>query len=600
MPHFFRAVAADYDGTLTNGSEPPTSEVLQAAWDFRRTGRWLVLCTGRIMDELRRHFPQVERHFDAIVAENGAVVFTGGADYPLADPVPESLERALVLKGIPVRRGSVILATQAEFDVAVLETVRELGLEVQLVRNRGEMMILPPGVSKGTGLAEALGELGVSHHSTLAVGDAENDHALLEACEFGVAVANAVPSLRSAADVVLQETNGAGILELLRGPLLSGQRRLQPRRWRVALGEAEDGSPATLPGSGVNVLVTGGPGSGKSYLSGLLVEQLVRRQYSVCVFDPEGDHAGLDQLRGVLAVGGTQPLPDPEQLDRLLRHRFGSVVLDLALLSPEEKQGYFRAALPALVRLREETGLPHWIFIEEADQLLGGADLPAGQGFEPTGFCLVTFDPGGLAPEVLARLDAVLALRGGEEWARSLPASAGACIEADRQHALFDLDAEKALLGDAEGCRVFTPARRAVEHVRHWHKYKLGALPPERSFHFRDRGHATGRSAANLADFHRELRVAPSGAVHHHLRAGDFSRWLGDTVGDDDLAARVRGIERWYRSLREPRTEHARCALVGAVERRYGAHPTSENGDPPRSRVDEAWSATGSGQTNPT
>jgi hydroxymethylpyrimidine pyrophosphatase-like HAD family hydrolase len=421
MPHFFRAVAADYDGTLTNGSEPPQSEVLQAAWNFRRPGRRLVLCTGRIMDELRRHFPEVERHFDAIVAENGAVVFTGGADYPLADPVPEGLERALVLGGIPVRRGSVILATQAAFDVAILETVRELGLDVQLVRNRGEMMILPPGVSKGTGLAEALGELGVSHHSTLAVGDAENDHALLGACELGVAVANAVPSLRSAADVVLEETNGAGILELLRGPLLSGERRVQPRRWRVALGEAEDGTPATLPGSRVNVLVTGGPGSGKSYLSGLLVEQLVRRQYSVCVFDPEGDHAGLGQLRGVLAVGGTEPPPDPEQLERLLRHRFGSVVLDLSLLSPEEKRGYFRAALPALVRLREETGLPHWIFIEEANQLLGGADLPAGDGFEPTGFCLVTFDPAGLAPEVLPRLDVVLALRGGVRSGRTAP-----------------------------------------------------------------------------------------------------------------------------------------------------------------------------------
>jgi hydroxymethylpyrimidine pyrophosphatase-like HAD family hydrolase len=574
MSHYFRAVAVDYDGTLTNGPGAPASEVLQAAGDFRGSGRRLVLCTGRILAELRRHFPEVERHFDAVVAENGAVVCTGGADYPLADPVPEDLERALVLRGIPVRRGSVILATQAAFDVPVLEAVRELGLEVQLVRNRGEMMILPPGVSKGTGLAEALGELGVSHHSTLAVGDAENDHALLDACELGVAVANAVPSLRSAADVVLEEVNGAGIVELLRGSLLSGERRVQPRRWRVALGEAADGSAITLPGSRVNVLVTGGPGSGKSYLAGLLVEQLVRRQYSVCVFDAEGDHAGLSQLRGVLSVGGSEPPPDPARLSRLLRHRFGSVVLDLSLLSPEEKRGYFRAALPALNRLREEAGLPHWVFIEEADQLLGGADLPSGDGFEPTGFCLVTFDPAGLAREVLPRLDAVLALRGGEEWARIPLRRAGS----DAEHAAFELDPEQALLADGTSCRVFTPARRACEHVRHWHKYALGSLPPERRFHFRDRGHATGRSAANLADFYRELRAAPGGVVHHHLRAGDFSRWLGDTIGDDDLAARVRGIERWYRSLRDPRTDQARCVLLRAVERRYGGPPGSENG----------------------
>ena len=38
------------------------------------------------------------------------------------------------------------------------------------------------GVSKGSGLFGGLGDLGISHHNTIAIGDAENDHSLLEAC----------------------------------------------------------------------------------------------------------------------------------------------------------------------------------------------------------------------------------------------------------------------------------------------------------------------------------------------------------------------------------------------------------------------------------
>jgi hydroxymethylpyrimidine pyrophosphatase-like HAD family hydrolase len=275
MPHYLRAVAIDYDGTLTDGAAPGR-DVLEALWQFRGTGRRAVLVTGRIMSELRQEFPEVERHFDAVVAENGAVVFTGGADYPMAEPVPRVLVEALLERGIPVRQGAVLLATQAAFDDVVLDAVRELGLDCQLVRNRGALMILPPGVSKGNGLQEALAELGVSHHSTLAVGDAENDLALLEACELGVAVANAVPSLREAADVVLKESAGDGLLALLQGPLLSGALRVQPPRGRLVLGLGEDGAPASVAGSRVNVLIAGGPGSGKSYLAGLWIEQLVR------------------------------------------------------------------------------------------------------------------------------------------------------------------------------------------------------------------------------------------------------------------------------------------------------------------------------------
>lgn len=54
-------------------------------------------------------------------------------------------------------------------------------------------MVLPPRINKAKGLHEALKELGISEHNVVAIGDAENDNALLKAAECGVAVQNALP-----------------------------------------------------------------------------------------------------------------------------------------------------------------------------------------------------------------------------------------------------------------------------------------------------------------------------------------------------------------------------------------------------------------------
>ncbi len=71
------------------------------------------------------------------------------------------------------------------------------------------------GINKATGLAAVLKQLGRSAEETLAVGDAENDHALLESVGFGVALANAVALLKVHADWVTDGRNGEGVQELI-------------------------------------------------------------------------------------------------------------------------------------------------------------------------------------------------------------------------------------------------------------------------------------------------------------------------------------------------------------------------------------------------
>ena len=111
--------------------------------------------------------------------------------------------------------GRVIVATWEPHEKTVLETIRDCGLELQVIFNKGAVMVLPAGVNKATGLRAALAELNLSPHNAVGVGDAENDHAFLSICECSVAVANALPAVKAKADIVTFADHGAGVTELI-------------------------------------------------------------------------------------------------------------------------------------------------------------------------------------------------------------------------------------------------------------------------------------------------------------------------------------------------------------------------------------------------
>ncbi|MDO8945124.1 MAG: HAD-IIB family hydrolase, partial [Desulfobacterales bacterium] len=189
----YLVLATDYDGTLAHHglvSEP----TLAALERLKHSGRKLILVTGRELEDLLRVFPQAGL-FDRIVAENGALLYrpATGEEKTLGEPPPPAFVRRLRELGVgPLSTGRVIVATWTPFETAVLETIRELGLELQVIFNKGAVMVLPSGVNKATGLAAALKELALSPAVVVGIGDAENDHAFLQLCACAVAVENAL------------------------------------------------------------------------------------------------------------------------------------------------------------------------------------------------------------------------------------------------------------------------------------------------------------------------------------------------------------------------------------------------------------------------
>jgi hydroxymethylpyrimidine pyrophosphatase-like HAD family hydrolase len=185
----YHVLATDYDGTLAHeGAVAP--EMLAALARVRGSGRKLLLVTGREVDDLLRVFPDVAA-FDLVVAENGAVIYNPSTRQTrtLAEPPPAAFVDQLQQRGVaPISVGHVIVATWQPHETVALDVIRTMGLELQVIFNKGAVMILPSGINKAVGLQGALDELQLSAHNTVGVGDAENDHAFLAMSECAVAV----------------------------------------------------------------------------------------------------------------------------------------------------------------------------------------------------------------------------------------------------------------------------------------------------------------------------------------------------------------------------------------------------------------------------
>jgi hydroxymethylpyrimidine pyrophosphatase-like HAD family hydrolase len=200
----YRALACDYDGTLATHGEVDQS-TLEALDRLRSSGRKLILVTGRELGELQLVFPHLDR-FERVVAENGALLHrpATGEEVLLAEPPPAEFIAALRERKVrPLSVGRVIVATFEPFHTTARDVIRNLDLELQVVFNKGSVMVLPFGVDKTVGL-KAVG-----------VGDAENDEAMLNACRCSAAVANALQRTKDCADIVTQGAHGAGVAELI-------------------------------------------------------------------------------------------------------------------------------------------------------------------------------------------------------------------------------------------------------------------------------------------------------------------------------------------------------------------------------------------------
>jgi hydroxymethylpyrimidine pyrophosphatase-like HAD family hydrolase len=406
----YYALACDYDGTIAEDGTVagPTRAALVR---LRASGRRILLVTGRRLDDLAAVCPDLSA-FDAIVGENGALVVRPPASEPrllVAAPPPALFERLQRLGVEPLDRGAVILATTRPHEVEVMTSIRALGLELQVIFNRDAVMVLPSGVNKASGLDAALSEFSLSAHETIGIGDGENDHAFLAHCELAVAVADAVPSLKEAADVITLGGAGAGVVEIVESILASdapGGTTLLPRpgRREVAVAARTDGGTLAVPTWGGAILCAGtSDGSRHDIVRGIL-RRLREQGYQYCVIDSHGDcEPGLGATsEAAVQLGTPQRAPTIEEVMTAIAAPTRDVVVNLQSLPVGARSGVGVALLSGLRDLRRRFGRPHWIV---SDEVFGD-----GSSGETERVLLVTAEPGRFSSDILRAITLVLAV----------------------------------------------------------------------------------------------------------------------------------------------------------------------------------------------
>jgi HAD superfamily hydrolase (TIGR01484 family) len=565
----FAALATDYDATLAKDALVET-ETIEALRRLRRTGRRAILVTGRTLNNLREVFPCLAE-FDSIVAENGGTLYNPAtcSERLLANGPPEALVKLLRERTrLPFEVGHVIVATSQIEKQAVLESIQELGLEMHIIFNKGSLMILPSGVNKATGLHAALKTLGLSIHNVAGIGDAENDHALLAACELSAAVANALPTVKERVHVVTKRGYGPGVVELIDEMIADDLARYDARLGQsVLIGRDRESREVAVKACDIKV-VCGPSGAGKSTFTTSFLESLSSAGYQFCAIDAEGDY---ELFPNAVVFGNADHVPTVSEIAKALSTPTQNVIVNLLGLEYEHRPAMFQTLFSHLEELRSKTGRPHCLILDEAHHFIqegmvsSASYLEAYSSDPASGLTVITVNPERLPAGTLKR--SRLVVIAGDEPLQTLqtfcaraglPCPDGVPIRIK----------EKEMLGWRPGDEqpfAFSTLSSDAMQVRHRRKYAEGELAPDRSFYFRGPAGKLNLRAHNLITFLNMMNGVDEETWLFHLRSGDYSDWFRKQIKDDELADLATDLE----NNRELTADQSRSKLHRLITERY-------------------------------
>lgn len=252
------ALFFDIDGTLVSFKthEIPPSTIF-ALTQAKANGHKVFIATGR-PPLIINNLGAIEHLIDGYVTINGALCFAGGKEIRCKN-IPKDDVQTVVRDALEKSYGLIVVG---EKDVAVLDPDGEVGsifrnelavenlnqakpLDVVLSQRilqltaffsadyEGELMkhipgctsgrwhpaftdITAKGADKGEGIKAMAEHLGFDFQNTIAFGDGGNDTSMIRAAGIGIAMENALESLKQEADYTTTSVDDDGILNALR------------------------------------------------------------------------------------------------------------------------------------------------------------------------------------------------------------------------------------------------------------------------------------------------------------------------------------------------------------------------------------------------
>ncbi len=255
-----KLVASDLDGTLVRSDNTIDDRTRRALAAAEAAGASVVFCTARPHRGLHE-LAAATGHRGVVICNNGAMLWDLHTETVLeASPLEPAVARRLValleaevpggawavertggfghepeyVTRWPIPDGSTVAAVHALIEEPAIKLMlrhRDLSADALLERaqatcghlaelshsstNDALLEISAAGVSKATALARLCEARGVDRREVIAFGDMPNDLAMLAWAGHSVAVANAHPDVRAAADEVTASNDEDGVALVL-------------------------------------------------------------------------------------------------------------------------------------------------------------------------------------------------------------------------------------------------------------------------------------------------------------------------------------------------------------------------------------------------
>lgn len=256
-----KLVALDMDGTLLNDEKKITPKTKECLSVLKKKGIPVVIVTGRSFEALKPYKEELGLETPVICYNGSRIVDgkTGGIlkDYTLADESCRKIiefarkedihvqgykdgilyfektrsesdhyESHVNLKGEIINFDSLsplnmtkmmYVGAHGKLQDAMERLEKEIGTITSIMFSNVEFLeFMRKGVSKGKALHEILSSMRLSPSEVIAFGDGDNDITLIEEAGVGVAMGNASPIIKEAADMVTLSNNEDGIAVVLK------------------------------------------------------------------------------------------------------------------------------------------------------------------------------------------------------------------------------------------------------------------------------------------------------------------------------------------------------------------------------------------------
>lgn len=208
-----RILVTDVDRTITTPELIVRDETRERFAQLRDAGVRVVLATGRSLEQLEEM--RLVSEADAIVAENGGVTLVGpfGTPHLHDDAFAPRAQAALGPLAGSFSWRQVIASGPRKLAEDAHQALEASGISHDLSFNEDEVMLVPPGVDKASGVQHALRAWDATLGETWAIGDGENDTPILRQARVSAAPSNGHPLARAAAKATTLRAYDEGFLD---------------------------------------------------------------------------------------------------------------------------------------------------------------------------------------------------------------------------------------------------------------------------------------------------------------------------------------------------------------------------------------------------